>query len=266
MSVKGPLLGMAALVVVVGCGVLIGGPLGVGPLAMKTPPDQVTDPREMVSRSLQSVLDAFSFHVEATVDGTVPGPVVDRPAGAVTLDGTTVTADIKPRDLRTQATVTSAPLAIDLDAVTIWGDIWYRTAGGSPWTKASLGTLVGDASFDANPLTLVDRLHAYVSEAAHKPALTEVACAAPSGRCHHLVFEAGADPSNLLAALLPDANGAALPDVTTTVTLDTDAKTLRPARLELDMTSADGSVDLAVVIDTSRWDEQVQIEEPPQGS
>jgi len=265
-SVKGPLLGMAALVVVVGFGVVIGGPLGVGPLAMKTPPDQVTDPREMVARSLQSVLDAFSFRVEATVEGTVPGPVVDRPAGAVTLDGTTVTADIKPRDLRTQATVTSAPLEIDLDTVTVWGDVWSRTAADGPWTKSSLGSLAADASFDANPLTLVDRLRAYVSEPGHRPTTADVACAAPSGTCHRLVFDAGSDPSDLLAAVLPDANAAALPDVTTTVTLDTDAKTLRPARLVLDMTSADGSVALHVLIDTSRWDEQVQIEEPPQGS
>jgi hypothetical protein len=257
---------MAALVVVVGCGVVIGGPLGVGPLASRTPPDQVTDPREMVSRSLQSVLDANAFHVEATVDGTLPGPVVDRPARAVTLDGTTITADIKPRDIRTKATVTSEPLAITLDTVTIWGDLWYRTAAGGAWTRASLGTFVGDAGFDANPLTLVDRLHDYVSEAAHKPVLTEVACAAPSGRCHRLVFEAGADPSNLLAALLPDASAAALADVTTTVTLDTDAMTLRPARLLLDLASPDGSVDIAVVIDTSRWDEPVQVDEPAQGS
>lgn len=266
MSVRGPLLGMAALVVVVGCGVVIGGPLGVGPLAMRTPPDQVTDPREMISRSLQSVLDANAFHVEATVDGTLPGPVVGRPAGPVLVDGTTITADIKPRDIRTQATVTSEPLAIDLHTVTIWGDVWSRTGSTGPWTKASLGTLAGDAGFDANPLTLVDRLHGYVSEAAHKPALTEVSCAAPSGRCHHLVFEAGADPSNLLAAVLPDANAAALAGVTTTVTLDTDAMTLRPARLQLDLASADGSTDVSVVIDTSRWDEPVQIDEPPQGS
>jgi hypothetical protein len=191
--------------------------------------------------------------------------VVDRPPGAVTLAGTTVTAAVRPKDVRTQATVSSGPLAIDLDTVTVWGDLWYRHAE-DPWTKASLGALVGDAGFDANPLTLVDRLHDYVSEEAHRPAVSEVACEAPSGTCHHLVFEAGADPGALLAALLPDANAAALPEVTTTVTLDTDAKTLRPARLQLDMTSADGAVDLAVVIETSRWDEQVQIEEPPQGS
>jgi hypothetical protein len=221
----------------------------------------------MVARSLQSVLDAFSFHAEVTVDGTVPGPVVDRPAGAFVLDGMTVTADIKPRDLRSRASVTSEPLAITLDTVTIWGDIWYRTAPPNhPWTKASLGTLVGDSGFDANPLTLVDRLQAYVSEEAHRPTTTDVACAAPSGTCHHIVFDAAGDPCSLLRAVLPDANAAALPELTTTVTLDTDAKTLRPARLELAMTSADGSMDVTVVIDTSRWDQQVQVEEPPQGS
>ncbi len=266
MSTRGPLLGMVALVAVVGCGVVIGGPLGVGPLAATTPPDQVTDPREMVARSLQSVLDAFSLHAEATVEGSVPGPVVDRSDEAFALDGTSITADLRPRDLRTRASVTSVPLAIDLDTVTVWGDLWYRTAAGGPWTKASLGSLVGDAGFDANPLTLVDRLRAYVSEPGHRPTLTEVACEAASGRCHRLVFDAGPDVAGLLAAVLPDANAAALPELETTVTLDTDAKTLRPARIALDMRGADGSIGLQVVIDTSRWDEQVQIEEPPQGS
>jgi hypothetical protein len=260
------MLGMAALVAVVGCGVVIGGPLGVGPLAAITPADQVTDPREMVARSLQSVLDASAFHVEATVDGTIPGPVVDRPPGQVALDGTTITADARPRDLRTQASVTSGALAIDLDLVTVWGDTWSRTAPDGPWTKASLGALVGDAGFDANPLTLVDRLRAYVSEPAHRPTTTDIACGAPSGTCHHLELDAGGDPSGLLAAVLPDANGAALPAVTTRVTLDTDARTLRPARLVLAMRSADGTVDLQVVIEVSRWDEPVQIDEPPQGS
>jgi predicted small lipoprotein YifL len=264
-SVRGPLLGLAALVAVVGCGVVIGGPLGVGPLAVTTPPDQVTDPREMVSRSLQSVLDAFSFHVEATVDGTLPGPVVGRPAGPHELDGTTVTADLRPRDIRTRAAVTSSSLGLDLDAVTIWGDAWYRTADDGPWVKTFLGTLAADTGFDANPLTLVDRLHSYVSAEAHRPVLSEVACAAPSGACHRLVFEAGSDPSDLLVAILPEANAAALPPVSTTVTLDTDAKTLRPARLVLAMTSADGSVDLVVIAHTSAWDGPVQIDEPPQG-
>jgi len=265
-SNRGPLLGMAALFAVVGVGIVAGAPLGVGPLAATTPPDQVTDPREMVARSLQSVLDAFSFHLDATVDGTLPGPVVDRPAGSVALDGTTVTADLRPKDVRTRATVTSEPLAITLETVTVWGDLWYRTTPDGPWTKASLGALVGDAGFDANPLTLVDRLRAYLSQPAHRPATSEVPCASPSGTCHHLVFDAASDPGDLLRAVLPDANAAALPAVTTTVTLDTDAKTLHPARLALDMTSVDGSVDLHVVMETSKWDEPVQIEEPPQGS
>jgi hypothetical protein len=264
-SNKGPLVGMAVLAAVIGVGVVVGGAVGVGPLASTIPADQVTDPREMVSRSLHSVLDASSFHVEATVDGTVPGPVVDRAPGAVGLDGTTVSGDVRPRDVRSRMAITSETLAVDLETVTVWGDVWYRTADG-PWTKASLGALVGDAGFDANPLTLVDRLHAYVSEPDHAPTLTEVACAAPSGACHRLVFEAGPDPADLLVAVLPDANGAALPSVATTVTLDTDAKTLRPARLVLEMASADGSVDLRVVVDTSRWDEPVWVDEPAQGS
>ncbi len=55
--------------------------------------------------------------------------------------------------------------------------------------------------------------------------------------------------------------------MTTTITLDADAGTLRPVRLELDMRSEDGSVDLQVGLDASRWDDPgIVIEEPPSGS
>ena len=95
---RGPLLGVAVLGAVLGVLVVVGGVVGVGPLAATTPADQVTDPREMIARSLQSVLDANAVHLEATVSGTIPGALLNRPEERVVLDGTTLRSDLRPRD------------------------------------------------------------------------------------------------------------------------------------------------------------------------
>jgi hypothetical protein len=265
-SNRGPLVGLAALIAVLGVGVAVGGVVGVGPLAASTPPDQVTDPREMIARSLQSTLDAFSVHLDVSVTGTVPGALVGRPEEVVVLDGTTATADLKPRDVRTRASVDSAPLGIDLDTVTVWDSVWSRTSPGGAWTKASLGSVVAGSGLDVNPLTIVDRLRDHLRGPDYRPTVEDIPCAGESGTCRHIVLDAGTDPATLLAALLPDENVAALPEVRTTVILDSDVATLRPAHLVLEMTSDDGTVDLEVVIDASGWDAPVHVDEPPTGS
>ena len=54
--------------------------------------------------------------------------------------------------------------------------------------------------------------------------------------------------------MLPPEQAADLPPIRTTLTLDTDAETLRPAHLVLDAVSDDGTVDLHLVLDASGWD------------
>lgn len=265
MSNRGPLVGLATLLAVLGVGVAVGGIVGVGPLAATTPPDQVTDPKEMIARSLQSTLDAFSVHLDVRISGGIPGALAGRLEETVVLDGTSVSADLKPRDARTRASIESAPLGIDLDTVTVWDSVWSRTADG-PWTKASLGSVMAGSGLDVNPLTIVDRLRDELRRPDYRPTVTDVPCAGESGTCRHIILDAGTDPAGLLAALLPDENAAALPDVRTTMTLDSDVSTLRPAHLVLGMTSDDGSVDLELVLDASGWDAPVQIDEPPAGS
>ena len=171
-------------------------------------------------------------------------------------------ADARPKDARTKAHVEIPALDAMLDTVTVWDGAWYRTDPAAPWSRATLGAIAADAGLDANPLTLVDRLRGYLADPEITPTVTDVACAAPSGRCRHIVLDAGADPTGILALLLPEANRDALPPVETTVTLDTDVATLRPVQLAVDMRSDDGSVDLHLVVDASRWDEALTIDEP----
>ncbi len=239
-----------------------GAVLGVGPLASATPPEQVTDPKEMLARSLQATLDADAVHFEGTVSGTIPGALVGRAEPSIDLDGTTLEIDIRPKDAKTKTHLASEPLEVELDTVTVWDGAWYRTAPDEPWARASLGGASAEAGVDINPLTLVDRLRAYLATPGATATTRDVPCASGSGRCHEITLDAGSDPVTILGLMLPHERAEQLPPVDIVITLQTDALTLRPAQLVAEATSEDGTVDIRTVIDASRWDEDIVIEEP----
>ena len=265
MSNRGPLPTIAALVVVVLVALGAGTALGVGPLAASIPPSQVTDPKEMLARSLQATIDATAVHLDGSASGRIPGLLVERTEASISLDGTVLDGDIRPKDAKTRAHIASPGLAIAFDTVTVWDDAWYRTAADAPWTKASLGGASAEAGVDINPLTLVDRLRAYLATPGVTATTRDVACSSASGRCHEVHLEAGSDPATILALFLPHERAQLLPPVDTVVTLQTDVETLRPAHLVMDAASADGTVVIHVVLDVSRWDGDVVIEEPSAG-
>ena len=260
-----PLIGAALLVVLV---LVAGGTaLGFGPLGATPPPAEVSDPKEMVARSLQAVIDSQAVHLEGTLSGSIPGSLVERDEAAVALDGTTVSSDVRPKDAKTSTGLTSPGLDVDVAAISVWDGVWYRTGPDDPWQRASLGGASAQAGVDINPLSLVDRLRSYLASPGITPTLEEVACASASGHCHRVTLDAGTDPALILRAMLPTDQAATLPDVSTTLTLDTDVETLRPAHLVVDAVSDDGTVDLHLVLDASGWDDPaITIEEPSAGA
>ena len=262
MANRGPLLGVAVFFGVLAVGAVVGGVAGVGPLAAPVPADKVTDPEEMIARSLQSVIDAQAVHLDATVKGHIPGTLLERPEASVVLDGTHAEGDLRPKDAKTRSHLESEALGVDLDTVTVWDQAWYRKGVGGPWTQASLGSVFASAGVDANPLTLVDRVRGYLARPDITPSVRDVVCAAPSGRCRHIELNAGTDPSEILGLLLPPERAADLPPATTYVVLDADAMTLRPVHLVVDVQSDDGALALELVGDASHWDENLASEEP----
>ena len=243
----------------------VGRVFGVGPMAPAVPPDQVTDPKEMVARSLQATLDASAVHFDGTVSGSIAGELVGRPEASVDLTGTVLDADIRPKDGKTRTHLASDGLHVDMDTVTVWDGAWYRTGPDDPWTRASLGGASAEAGVDINPLTLVDRLRSYLATPGISPTTSDVACASASGRCHEIHLDAGSDPVTILGLMLPHDQAASLPPVDIDLTLQTDALTLRPARLIADAKSPDGKVDIHTVIDASDWDGNSVIDEPVEG-
>lgn len=239
----------------------------MGPLARVTPADQVTDPREILGRSLQAVIDASSVHVETTVGGRIPGSLVGVPGAWAALDGTQASLDLRPQDARTRLAFRSPALGLEVESVTLWDTLAFRQAGG-PWTRASLAAVVGDSGIDANPLTLVDRLRAWLaSPGAPVPTSTDVVCAAPSGRCRQVQLVVGPEAGDLLLRLRPGgARPGTGPDPGPTITrivLQSDASTLQPTRLEVEVRDAGGSVALAATADFTGWNEPGVIPDPP---
>ena len=265
MSIRRPLLRVAGVSAIVAVLLAVGGANGVGPLAHVTPADQVTDPREMLARSLQSVIDASSVHLDITLSGQAPGAPFGREEPTVTLDGTEVVIDVRPQDARSHVMITSPAFGVVLESDTLWDTLAYRSSGG-PWTRASLGSVVGRSGIDANPLTLVDRLRAWLAApGAPSPTVTDVPCAAPSGSCHEIRIAAGSAPGEVLARLFPAGDAASVGPTATDVVLQVDAQTLRPVHLVLDIRNADGSLAITVTADASGWDDPTVLPDPPEG-
>ena len=260
--VKG-LFGLGAVLVVASA---IGAVVGVGPLSGMMPADQVRDPNEMVARSLSAVMDTSAVHLDITLEGTVPGEVLGWPEDAVDLSGTTASVDLRPRDVRSRIHLESPGSDVYVDAVTEWDTAWYRTAAGESWTKGSIGVLASGTNLDLNPLFLADKVREYLAASAGATSVEDVPCASASGTCHEVVLQAGPGPGRLIAALLPAASRGAFPVTASMLTLDTDAKTLRPARVELDVMSEDGAVDLVLTVDVRRWDDGSIVIGDPTGS
>jgi hypothetical protein len=238
---------------------------GVGPLARTTPPSEVTDPREMLARSMQAVIDASSVHVGASVIGTVPGALVGRSQASVALDGTLATLDLRPQDARTHLVLGSLSLNLNVEAITSWDTMAYRIGNGA-WTKGSLASVVAGTGIDANPLTLVDRIRKELAKPdAPRPSWTDVACDAPSGFCRQVSIALGPDAGALVLKAFPNAGSVNVGPTTTTLVLLTDALTLRPAHLLLASRSADGSLSVTMRLDFSLWGWPSVIPDPPSG-
>jgi hypothetical protein len=254
------------IVVVIALTVLLAGAMnGVGPLARVTPPSEVTDPAEQLARSMQSVIDASSVHIEAAVTGKVPGALVGSDEASVTLDGTLATFDLRPQDARTHLVFGSMPLGLNVEAITSWDTMAYRINDGA-WTKGSLASVVAGTGIDANPLTLVDRIRKQLAApGAPVPTSSDVPCDAPSGACRQIVLSLGSDAGALVLKAFPNSGSVNVGQTTTDLVLLTDAATLRPVHLILASRSSDGSVAVTLQLDFSLWDWPSVIPDPPGG-
>lgn len=259
-ALNGALGLLLALLLAIGIGAFA----GVGPLAGMTPAGSVSDPREMVARSLQAVMDADAVHVDVSVSGVLPGAVAGQSEGDLDLEGTVADADIRPREVRSRMSLEVPDAGIDLDTVSTWDTLWHRTGEAGDWQRGSVAAVVSALGLDANPLTLVDSLRASLARLP-EPDVEDVPCGSDSGTCRLLTVDAGTAAGDVVRRSVEVATGVALPPMYVIVTLQADAETLRPYLLDVDVFSGDGATDMRMTAEFSGWNEAVPIEEPEAG-
>ena len=262
MAKRGPWLGGAALAAFVVVGVAVGGMFGVGPLGQLTPAAQVTDPREMIARSLQSTLDATSVHLQATVTGTIPGRL-RRPArggrhagrhhrrGRPAAEGRRTGPPRQPGAWRRRST-----------AITVWDGVWYRAVASRSLVKcASLGARrrrapawTSKPADPRRPAAVLPR-PAPISRA-HRDGHRLLS--APPGDATTIVLDAGTGPGSRILSGLCSRTMArpSRPSVSTTLTLNWDPDDAAAGPTSSSSSAATTARSTSgVVVDASRWDE-----------
>ena len=266
MLAGGAMRGLGGLIAALAVLTLVGAPLGFGPLGRPVSAGEVSDPREMLARSVQAVLDAGSLQVDGEIEGVLsPGLVPGQP-GPVQLDGLTSTVRLVPPDAAMWGRISIPSLDATIEFTTSWDTLWYRESDAASWVRASVGGVATEAGVDANPLTLVDRVRAYLDRPDLHPVVDDVTCPEVGGPCRRIVLETGDDPAALLDALLPDGGTRTTPAVASRVVVYADRSTLRPLQVVIEVRSTLRSVDVLTILRTSHWDDpSIVIEVPDTG-
>lgn len=222
---------------------------------------ELTDPREILAKSVTAMAGVRSFHVEAQLSGTIDAGLLGF-GGPLTLklDATSAEADVDVANGRTRASlVVPAPLNMDLDLIRIGDTTYLRTPFGGDLWEASVDGASG-LPIDIDPAGVLLGLGAWLD----RPELAPVKGGdARCGGHDCYVIEvdlSAAELARLLDGLPPDL--AAAPGASVDLAVSVQKDTLRIGRLGLGIAAGDAAA-LELSVDVSRYDDAFSIEAPP---
>lgn len=229
--------------------------IAVGACGGSTP--ALSDPTEILTRSVETLQKAKTVHFEATVDGTVKLDLTGTGQGGdIALTGTSLTADLDiANGDATMSLAVPAMLGLTADVIVVGEDSYTRTSfTGDKYQKGSAAAagLPVDA---ADPQQSLKKLQDWLKKPEVAPKkLADASCA--SKTCYQVEIDLSAED---LAALAPDLTD--LGDATVLLTVLVEKDTLRPVSVDVKVTSTEvGDVSLALAL--SKWDEAVSITAP----
>lgn len=218
----------------------------------------LTDPSEILTKSVEAIQNAKTVHLEATVDGTVAMDITGTgQAGDITLTGTKLVADvdIEAGNVALNLAV-PALLGMTADVIVLGEDTYTRISMiGDKYTKSSTsdsGIPVDPSDPDASLAELKDWL---AKPEVDPKKLDDTSCG--SKTCYQVEIDLSADE---LTTLIPDAGDVGDAAITLTVLVEKDG--LKPAGLTLKVVATDVG-ELTLTLTTSKWDEAVSISAPP---
>ena len=101
---------------------------------------QLTDPKEILARSLSALNDARTFHLDGALSGTLEADLTNSGTdSAIDLKGTALTADADvPNERATLSISVPALFALKVDYIQVGSDTYSRNSlSGSSWTHTS---------------------------------------------------------------------------------------------------------------------------------
>lgn len=213
----------------------------------------LSDPKEIITKSIAALQKAKTVHVEATVDGTLKADVTGTGAsGGMTLAGTKLTADVDLAGTKLHAALAApALLGMSADIIVIGTDTWTKVSlTGDKYQKSTTA-----AGSPADPASVIAEVKSFLDKPEVSPAKKDDAsCGSKS--CYTIEINLSAAD---LKTLVP---GTDLGDATIVATILIARDTLYPASATV---AVKGTMvgDLTLKVTFSDWDKTVTVTAPP---
>jgi len=222
----------------------------------------ISDPTEILTKSLDAAAAAQSVHVKGEIAGSVALDLTGQGGGApLDLTGTTIEADVDLADGNLQASFSAPSLfALSGELIALGQDSYLKISLLGDKYQKSTSTADSPTGALRDPQGAIADLKTSLDELPTPPTK------APDEKCGDAdCYRVTADvPTTDVGGALGGVLGSAAPDVSGSGTVDVWVRKddLLPAKVAI---TADGGAEgtITVTLELTRWDEPVSISAPP---
>ncbi len=219
----------------------------------------LTDPKEILTKSVEATLKAKSVHFQAVMSGTISADMTGAgQPSEFKLDGTTAEGDLDIAGKKVRASF-SAPAFLGLtgEAIQIGSTSYFKTSlTGAKYQKQVTDDVSVDEATD--PAKAMEELRKVLEMPGMSPTKVADSKCGDNKDCYNVEFDLTGDE---LAAMASEAPDPSLAGAAFKLTIGVERESLRMSKMTLAVTLPEmGSVDLTV--NMTKWDEPVTITEP----
>jgi len=221
----------------------------------------LTDPNEILTKSLTAMGEVKSFHLELAVTGTINADLMGTGSPAsITLDATSADADVDVANKRARANfVLTAPFTVTGELIQVGNTSYTKVSVmGDKYTKSE--SEPDDLPVDTDPAEALTKLGEFLDRPEIAPVKTDDARCGDKD-CYVVEIDLTAAEIAAMAGSLPEQLDA-LGDGAFKLEIAVQKDTLRLGRLVVGLAGGDAG-SLQLTVDFSRYDEAFTIDAPP---
>jgi hypothetical protein len=221
----------------------------------------LTDPKDILTKSVTSLKDVKSFHLKADVTGNLKLDLSGTGnAGSLNLQGTTAEGDVDIANKKIHVNFAApALLGVTGDIIVIGNDTYTKISLlGDKYTKSTTTGADNPAGAASDPQKVIDQVQQFLNTPGVAPTKqADEKCGDKD--CYHVSLNITSD---MLNSATGNALGSAAPDATGTVDVWVQKDDLRPAKVNVNVNAGDtGTVQVATTV--TNYDQPVTINPPP---